>query len=688
MRVALSYLTKYIHIYDPGYLNLVYALKAMVAIALSVLFHLFIFGQEVIVWAAMTPMQIFFLNATLSQQANRKTHMLGFAICSSVSVAFFSLLAQKALSSHSIYDVWWLALPVLFLSFCVGMSRAYSLDLYRMCVPVVVNSLVACIYVDSGVILSIYTSSFVVFTSALIGIIIGFLLLDTTSNYGGWTKLYYPSVLQSLKNMVIYIDSPRDFSHYKDATFLMIYNIKQTLHTKSGLYNNNYMIKNIKRAIFYIYQIEDIYMIITVLAKHNIHKYPLLQQEIIENLHNLSKIFVGKIPKISCDQASKIIGQDFYLDYNSRFSASNDPKGDKALHNILSILYYKMKSFCRASKNTNVAFNPTPKKNIYDVFKALNLNNATFQFSIKYSLAIALSLVFATLLNINRGIWISLGVVSVVRPSVGGMQNISKEYFISAAVGILIGIIVSVFATPIFFYLAFGIVVFLVVYLRVFPFWLWSGLMMCGFVMMYSILYDDFLHYVLDRLIDIGLGVGFAIGVFLIIWPRYSYNNLKPLLLKHISLLEDMLDLIINPKHDKNEDKSLQGKQADLLHNLDEFKSMLKDSKTEVVGKNNQIVVYGYELVAVLESIDIKISELSQLCSCRGDEIFNMKKDIGGYSCELVSLKNRFESIRNLLNNDKHNFSFINQYSFIYDDSNHLHWLIGEIFGYQNKMYK
>ncbi|WP_161976617.1 hypothetical protein [Helicobacter muridarum] len=44
-----------------------------------------------------------------------------------------------------------------------------------------------------------------------------------------------------------------------------------------------------------------------------------------------------------------------------------------------------------------------------------------------------------------------------------------------------------------------------------------------------------------------------------------------------------MLDLIINPKHDKNEDKSLQGKQADLLHNLDEFKSMLKDSKTKCI---------------------------------------------------------------------------------------------------------
>ena len=150
----------------------------MVAISLSVVLHYFIFGPQVLVWAGMTPMQVFFLNATLSQQADRKLHMLGFAICSTFAVGFFTLLAQKALGSHNLKDVWWLALPVLFLSFMVGMTRAYSLDIYRMFVPVIVNSLVAAIYVDSHVFVPIQQSMFVVFSSAMIGIVIGFLLLN------------------------------------------------------------------------------------------------------------------------------------------------------------------------------------------------------------------------------------------------------------------------------------------------------------------------------------------------------------------------------------------------------------------------------------------------------------------------------------------------------------------------------
>ncbi|RDU70874.1 FUSC family protein [Helicobacter aurati] len=695
MNAIWHYLKKYVQIYDPGHLNCIYACKAMIAISLSVLFHYLIFGAQMLVWAAMTPMQVFFLNATLSQQANRKIHMLGFAICSTFAVSFFTILAQEALTSQSIYSVCWLAVPVLLLSFCVGMSRAHSIDLYRMFVPVVVNSLVACIYVDSGVFLPITEIAFVVFTSALIGIIVGFLLLDTASNYGKWTQVYYPSVLQSLKNMVVSIHSVEDFTRYKDATFLMIYNIKQTLHTKSGIYNDNYMIKNIKRAIFYIYQIEDIYMMITVLTKYNIHhNYPFLQREIIENIDRLSKIFVGRIPKIRRVQADKII----FANTDSLESYSNNTESDSnamitarthtAFANVLKILYYKMESFCRVGRGADLAFNIPAKKSFKNIITALHVSNATFRFSVKYSLAIGLSLVFAMLLNINRGIWISLGVVSVVRPSIGGMQNISKEYFISAAIGILIGIVISVFAVPMVFYLFFGVVIFLVVYLRVFPFWLWSGFMMCGFVMMYSILYEDFLRYVLDRLLDIGLGVVFAILVFLLLWPRYSHNNLKPIIVKQMTLLKDMLNMIIE-SDDKRafENKTLQIKQADFLHNLDELKNTLKDSRVEITGKSNQIVVYGFELVNVLEVIGLRVNELLQLhfsyhsCGDSGQQSSVIIK-------ELEYLKLRFEMIEKLLNNTAHDFEFVANSNFFADASEHCQWIMSEIFGFQNKLYK
>ncbi len=662
-------------IYDPGYLSFMYALKAMVAISISAFTHYLLFGQQMLIWATMTPIQVFLLNATLSQQADRRTHLLGFAICSTIAVGFFTILAQKALSgNHNLHDIWWLALPVLFLSFGVGMSRAHSIDLYRMFIPVVVNSLVAAVYVDSHVILPIEQSMFVVFSSAIIGIIIGFLLLNNPGNYGKYTQVYYPAVLSHLKNMVQNINSQQEFNRYRDLTFSLIHNIKQTLHVKSSLYSDNYMIKNIKRAIFYIYRIEDIYLMVNILPHYKIaKKYPLLQHEIIENIDCLSKIFSGRIPKIERQQANKI------------FNITHANETEKALQNILKILYYKMESFCRVGKNVDPAFNPPEKKSFKNIIKAFDYNNITFRFSVKYSLAIGLSLIFATLLNINRGIWISMGVVSVVRPSIGGMQKVSLEYFFSAAIGIGVGVGVSVFANAYIFYLLFGFLIFLVVYLRVFPFWLWSGFMMCLFVMMYSIMYEDFLHYVFDRLIDIGIGVVFAMVVFRTIFPRFAHNLLKPLLVKQVALLKDICAIIIDSNKQKKilDNHAIQTKHADFLHNVEELKNHLRDSKGERAEANNQIVVYGFDLINVLESLIIKVNEIVQICS--SDEYDMQMQEL--YINDIKVLETRFIMIENLLTNTPHYFRFEEKDIFLSQQHTHFAWTTHEIFQCQNKLY-
>lgn len=662
-------------IYDPGYLSFMYALKAMVAITLSAFTHYMLFGQQMLIWATMTPIQVFLLNATLSQQADRKTHLLGFAVFSTISVGFFTILAQKALiGNHNLHDILWLALPVLFLSFCVGMSRAHSIDLYRMFIPVVVNSLVAAVYVDSHVILPIEKVMFVVFTSALIGILIGFLLLNNPGNYGKYTQVYYPAVLNHLKNMVQNLNSQKEFIRYRDLTFSLIHNIKQTLHTKSNLYNDSYMIKNIKRAIFYIYRIEDIYLIVNILPHHKIaKKYPLLQHEIIENIERLSKIFSGRIPKIERLQADKIL------------SIENANEMQKALQNIIRILYYKMESFCRVGKNADPAFNPPAKKSFKNIIKAFDYKNVTFRFSVKYSLAIGLSLIFATMLNINRGIWISMGVVSVVRPSIGGMQKVSLEYFCSATIGIGVGVAVSVFSNAYLFYVLFGFLVFLVVYLRVFPFWLWSGFMMCLFVMMYSIMYEDFLHYVFDRLVDIGIGVAFAMLVFRFIFPRFAHDLLKPLLVKQIVLLKDMCAVILDSKQQVKplDSHTIQTKYAEFLHNIEELKNNLRDSMGERAEASNQIVVYGFDLINVLESLIIKVNEIVQICAT--DECDSKMQEI--YINDIKLLESRFIMIEKLLSNSSSDSQFEEKSSFLSQQHTHFAWTTNEIFHCQNKLY-
>lgn len=659
-------LTKYLQIYDPGYLKLQYALKAMVAISLSALVHYLIFGQQVLIWATMTPMQVFFLNATLSQQADRRLYMLGFGIGSALSVALFTIIAQKAFSSHETIDVLWLAIPVLLLTFMVGMSRAYSIDSYRMFVPVVTNSLVACIYVDSGLFLPPWESMIVVFSSAMFGIVIGFLLLNTAGNYGKYTQVYFPLVINNLSNMMKNMESKRDFNRYKNLTFSMIHNIKQTLLIRTQS-NDSYMVKNIRRAIFYIYRIEDIYMVANVLYEHHIHrKYPKLISEIVWNLNMLSKIFIGRIPSIKREQADRILSMEF------------ERKQDISMQNIIKILYYKFESFCRISKDSTSLLNPPDKRSLKNIIKAFDINNPTFRFAIKYSLAIALSLIFATMLNINRGIWISLGVISVVRPFMGGMQHISKEYFFSAVFGICVGIILSFFSNEIMFYLLFGFIVFLVVYLKAFPVWLWSGFMMCFFVMMYSIIYENFLEYVLDRIIDIGLGVIFAIFIFRTIFPRFSYHNLVPLLNKQLNMLGEISQNLINTMQNSNTDAhAMQIKYATLLHNTDELRKTLQDSKNEKGGKSHQIVVYGNFLMQTLELLNLKINELYHSVESLEDK--------EGCLENMMILKNRFDMLEALLNKKEYNFSTkLN----LRDGNSHFSHIALEIFEIQNKLYK
>ncbi|MWV63125.1 FUSC family protein [Helicobacter saguini] len=577
----------------------------MFAIAISVTLHYLIFGQGVLIWAIMTPMQVFFLNATLSQQADRKLHMLGFTCFSTIAVGLFSFLAKKALVDDTTpLDALYLSLPVLCLTFFVGMVRAYHLDTYRMFVPVVVNSLVAAVYVDSGIMLPIWQVMFVVFTSALIGTTIGFLLLNNPGNYGKYTQVYYPLVLKYLSNMLKNVDNPHEFTRYKSLTFNLMHNIKQTLHTKSSVYNDNYMIKNIKRAIFYIYRIEDIYMLVTLLPEYKIARdYPSLQSEILYNLNELSRIFAGKIPKLQRKIADSII----FLEFNSQ-------KQD-ALANIIKILYSKLESFSRVGSNIDTTFNPPAQKSFKNIIKSFKTKDATFKFSVKYSLAIGLSLLIAMLLDINRGIWISMGIVSVVRPSVGGMQKIGKEYVIATFFGIMVGIFLAVFANAIVFYSLFAVLLFFVVYLRGFPFWLWSGFMMCVFVMMYSALYDDFLVYVFDRLIDIGLGVIFGVLIFTKIWPRFSHDNLKPLISKELKGLSGILGILLDFIESKRilRTQEIQASHAELLHSIEELKNTLRDSKAEKKGAQNQIVVYGFELIDIMQSVIIKVNELSLL---------------------------------------------------------------------------
>lgn len=207
--------------------------------------------------------------------------------------------------------------------------------------------------------------------------------------------------------------------------------------------------------------------------------------------------------------------------------------------------------------------------------------------------------------------------------------------------------------------------------------------MMCVFVMMYSALYDDFLVYVFDRLIDIGLGVIFGVLVFSKIWPRFSHDNLKPLVSKELQNLSAILGILQGFLESKSaiNTQEIQAKSAELLHSIEELKNTLRDSKAEKKGQDNQIVVYGFELIDTMQSAILKVNELSLLCSTQND-IESSSLEIN----DLKLLQTRFDMINDMIKGNTYYFRF-NADALLSDKTTHFYKLINEIFNNQNTLY-
>lgn len=671
MNKAFFYFKRYIQVYDPGYFNLIYAIKSLVAIFLSILINYLLFGSSVLVWAGITPMQLFFINAIVSPKTNKRLYMFLFSIFSSICVGVFYSLSVYAFGGGN-FGVLYLVSSITLLSFIVSMSKVYDPELYKMMVPVLVNSLVACLYVESGVYISAIDQMITILIGTLIAFVIGVLLLDNSSSYGKYAKVYFPMLITNIINMVKNIDNAKEFNRYKQVSFIMINDIKNTLHEKSGYSKNVFIVKNIKRAIFYAYKIEDIFISINILHVHFLeHKnVKPLQREILVNLNQLKKIFNGRLPKIYQFEYSKIL--------------NNKAQERTALTNSLTILYEKMDNFWRVGNNSDIALVQTPKRTFKSYLKVFNFNNETFKFSIKYSLAIGISIVFASLFQLRNGIWISLGIIPVIRPSIGGIGNIGKEYFIGAGIGILVGIFISLFIHGIAFYFIFAVVIFLIVYFRSFTYGMWSGAFMCGFVMMYSLLYSDFIVYVLDRLLDIGVGIIFSIIIFLLIWPKYSQDDFLPQIKAQNMRLKDILKYLKLSQLDHSVNinyNHLQNIQTEFYNNLIDLKQIVQDSKTEKLKHPPQIIKDGHKIIDILDKLHSRVGELIQFCFSIDKE--NQKSQM--YGLDIKILETRAKMINNLILKEDHFFK--KEDMFLSKDSNYFNWIILNIFDLQNNFY-
>lgn len=523
-----NHILRYIYLYDPGYFSLIYSIKSMLAVLISVGINYYLFGPSVIIWAGLSAIYVYFLNVIIGDKSIKFRYLVLFIFLNCLCVFAFNFFATFGV---------WLALPVVILSFIVGISSAYSIDLQKVLTMVLINGLVACIYIDSNIPINQNDEILTIFIGGVIGIIMQFFV--SVGKYGKFTKKNFPVLLFDLELMIQNITHMSDYIKIRNQTLDQINNIKYILSSKAGKIKDPHLIKNTKRTLFYLYRIEEIYHSINSIhyyfnKKHlnNQKPKPLfyeIQDEIINNLKELEKMFYGSKPVFVKIALEKVLKSDASI----------------VFINSIRIIYNKLESFRRGGEEEAYLEQEIPKKSFKDVLSVIKYSHPVFRYSIKYCIALGIAVFIARYLNINHGIWIALASISVMRPNVGSIKDIGKDYFLGTFLGLVIGVaIVLLFGSSIIYYPLFFISVFMFIYLRIFPYSIWACSMIISFVMLFGMLKGDFLDLMLGRLSDILIAFGIVFATFWLIWPKYSSDELMPNLKNTLCFLEKLLNTI------------------------------------------------------------------------------------------------------------------------------------------------
>ncbi|WP_104696765.1 MULTISPECIES: FUSC family protein [unclassified Helicobacter] len=515
-------LVGYINIYDPGYLALFYSLKTLFASILSLYICVYLFGPKIAIWAGLMPIYLYFLNVALVEQKQSLRYFIFFIFLSMLLCIVFSLLIPYGL---------WLVIPLAIIGFCAGLVGSYDLDLQKVFNMAILNGLIACIYADSRTGVSLVDEVLTIFIGGVIGLIVLFFM--SFKKYGKFVRKYFPDLLLDLELMIKNLHRTKNFVVIRNQTSMQIESIKKILNSKSGNIKDPHIMKNTKRALFYLYRIEEIYQCINAIHNDKTRDkqtFSLLKREIIFNLREVSKMLEGHMPRLKTSTLEKIsTSQDF----------------DKSFVNTIKIIYNKIDNFRRGGQEESYFIEAKKKKSLNVIFKSLHFTNGFFRYGVKYSFALSFAILIAQMFHLDHGVWIAMACVAIIRPNFGGVQYIGKEYIIGVTCGLVAGLLLIVLTKEtLFFYPIFMIVMFLFVYLKVYPYGVWASFMMMAFIMMFFAAYGINYLLIFDRFMDIFLAFVIVLLTFLF-WPKYSGNDILPNIQKSLDILYDLYDFIM-----------------------------------------------------------------------------------------------------------------------------------------------
>ncbi|OCR95972.1 fusaric acid resistance protein [Campylobacter fetus subsp. testudinum] len=605
-------ISKFIKTYDPENFAFSFALKASISMIVCGCMAYYFFGVYGAIFAANASMNIFFINSLDGGDFTKIKYFFLYVILVSMFLPFAKLAYEAS---------WLLFLPTFIWMLFVGLSSLFNQNLNKILSIVNISGLVALIAQSSGN-LEVENSIFGIITGGIIASTFRIMHIGT---YGKFTKKTYNILLEDLMDMSKNLFNTKSFEHSSSECEKHIETIKKIFANQSSNLKDESIIMHHARAIFYLYKSEDIFHSLIAIKRYfgtikDVNLLKDIQDEITHNLKELKNIFNDKNADIKTDAIDKLNDTQYPI-----FRAS------------LNVLYSKFWLIKNGGED-KIKLENTNKKSIKMIISDINLKNPTVQNSIKLALGVSIAILIAQLTQINHGVWIAIGVLSVSRASsymtkVVGFNNIK-----GALIGVCLGLVLIYFFKESYIFIPIIIIsIFLTFYLKNFPTICFTSMFMLAFTLIFSMIKTDFIDLVVFRVTDILIGFFVAFGITVLFFRRSTELKLS----SNFDALIKKLDMLARSIHHNQKGKFVV-KENSVLNGLSDYKTAVLESRSE----NSKIYLEIYKNLYEINSLLINLKDYIK--SIQNTDKFNITE--AHFNSDINIIITRFEMIGKKLN--------------------------------------
>ena len=530
----------FIHYYDPANFQLIYSLKAATTIAFNCFLCFYFFHLSGAIMAVNITMGIFFLGELECKDRSKFAFLLLYIALSCAFMPFVDPFISLGV---------WLSLIVFVWIFVVGISQIYSSNLNKILLAVNATGLVAFV-TKAAVGLNVPDSIGALVLAGVLSIIIKF------ENFGKYGKFTKKSISFLLDNALL-ASKNLGTSEFKPSilnTINLVDKAKEIFASQSLNLKDIKLVRNQARAVFYLYKVEEIVILLRSLEAtfERIEDKRLLEEvknEIAYNLFELKNIFASKSPKLKFDALNAVKSSKFQI-----------------LASSLSVLYDKF-LLIKEGGEDKISFNSAKKSSFKEVISKLNLKNETLKESLRLAICMAVAIFISQATHINHGIWIAIAVMSLNKNDETALKNAGRDNVLGGILGFFIALgFIELLGASYAFYAVCFVGMFLLYYLKTYKQILFAAAFMFEFTVIFSLIKRDFLALMVDRLLDVAAGF-LIVFVAYLLTSRNDYTKIKNSLSQSLVSFENLIKIsfLAPDKHTFNID------EKSVLTSLDEL---------------------------------------------------------------------------------------------------------------------